>query len=81
MTERAVTHYVGDDCLPDGHRGELAEHACEVALHSAALDLSWCACGRELKHGKWRAPRTAEGTLRRIQWDAAQAGQQRGREG
>ena len=40
--ERQVTHYVGDDCPPDGHRSEAivpSEHlAAEEALLAAAQD-------------------------------------------
>lgn len=44
-------------------------HVHEVAEYHRVLDMSWCACGEEFKHGRWRAPRTSAGKLKRFAWE------------
>lgn len=56
----------------------VAEHVHEVAEYHRVLDLSWCACGSELKHGRWREPRTSAGKLKRYAWETAAIAGQRG---
>lgn len=51
-----------------------AEHVHEVAEYHAVLDMSWCVCGQELKHGRWREPRTSAGKLKRFAWETRAEG-------
>lgn len=47
---------------------EMAAHVHTPDREHRALALEWCACGYERKDGRWRAPRTTEGKIRRMRW-------------